>query len=158
MEVRQPHTAARASEPAPGSAPRAAWPLAIALSIALGVVFRLTAWHRMGVTFLPGYVWGPATGVAILLYLWLARGHLRAAGTSEGETASPEPTQIAWAVLVIAAFVTNAFTFAPCSHYTRKGGGKSSGGARPFDLTLLQVLAIIREWVDGMDCRFGWER
>jgi len=113
VEVRQPHTAARAIEPAPGSAPRAAWPLAIMLSIALGVVFRLTAWHRMGVTFLPGYVWGPAAGVAILLYLWLARGRLRAAGTYEGETASPGPTQVAWAVLVIAAFVTNALTFAP---------------------------------------------
>jgi hypothetical protein len=83
------------------------------LSIALGVVFRLTAWHSMGVTFLPGYVWGPAAGVAILLYLWLARGRLRAAGTYEGETASPGPTQVAWAVLVIAAFVTNALTFAP---------------------------------------------
>jgi hypothetical protein len=83
------------------------------LSIALGVVFRLTAWHGTGVTFLPGYVWGPAAGVAILLYLWLAHRRPRADGTSGGGTASPGPTQVAWAVLVIAGFVTNALTFAP---------------------------------------------
>ena len=113
MELIQPNTGTPAREPAPGPAPRAAWPVAIALSVALGVVFRLTAWHCMGVTFLPGYVWGPAAGVAILLYLWLARGRLRAAGTRDGETASPEPAQVAWAALVIAGFVTNALTFAP---------------------------------------------
>jgi hypothetical protein len=113
MEVRPPHTTARESGSAPEPAPHAAWPLAILLSIALGIVFRLTAWHSMGVTFLPGYIWGPAGGVAILLYLRLARGRLRAAGTVEGETASPEPAQVAWAVLVITGFVANAFTFAP---------------------------------------------
>jgi hypothetical protein len=113
VELNQPNTATPAREPAPGSAPHAAWPLAIVLSLALGVVFRLTAWHSMGTTFLPGYVWGPAAGVAILLYLWLARGRLPAAGTRDGETASPEPTQVAWAALVIAGFVTNALTFAP---------------------------------------------
>ena len=111
MELRQPNLATQAREP--GSAPHAAWPLAIVLSVALGVIFRLTAWHCMGLTFLPGYIWGPAAGVAILLYLWLARGRLQATGTREGETASPEPTQVAWAVLVIAGFVTNALTFAP---------------------------------------------
>jgi hypothetical protein len=113
MEVMQPQSATRTGEPAPGSAPHAAWPLAIVISIALGVVFRLTAWHSMGVAFLPGYVWGSAAGVAILLYLWLARGRLRAAGTDAGETTSPEPAQVAWAALVIAGFVTNALTFAP---------------------------------------------
>ncbi len=106
MEVRPPHTAARASEITPAPAPHVAWPLAVVLSIALGVVFRFTAWRSM-------YVWGPAAGVAILLYLGLARGRLRTAATHEGETASPEPTQVAWAVLVIAAFATNALTFAP---------------------------------------------
>jgi hypothetical protein len=67
----------------------------------------------MGVTFLPGYIWGPAAGVAILLYLWLARGRLQTTGAHKGATPSPEPTQVAWAVLVIAGFVTNALTFAP---------------------------------------------
>jgi hypothetical protein len=109
----QPQTAAPRSEPASGSSPRAAWPLAIMLSIALGVVFRLTAWHSLGVTFLPGYAWGPAAGVAILLYLWLARGRLRTTGMRDGGTASPAPAQVAWAGLVIAGFVTNALTFAP---------------------------------------------
>ena len=113
MEVRPPDTAARESGSAPEPAPRAAWTLAIVLSIALGIVFRLTARHGMGVAFLPGYVWGPAAGVAILLYLWLARGPVRAAGAHEGETASPKPTQVAWAAFVIAGFVTNALTFAP---------------------------------------------
>jgi len=113
VELNPPSPATPTREPAPGSAPHAAWPLAIMLSIALGIVFRLTTWHSMGVTFLPGYVWGPAAGVAILLYLWLARGRLRAAGTVEGETASPGPAQVAWAVLVITGFVTNALTFAP---------------------------------------------
>ena len=113
MELNQPNPATPAREHATGSAPHAAWPLAIVLSIALGVVFRFTAWKCLGVTFLPGYVWGPAAGVAILLYLWLARGRLRMAGTHEGETASPEPTQVVWAALVIAGFVANALTFAP---------------------------------------------
>ena len=101
------------SEPAAGPSFRAAWPLAIALSVALGVVFRFTAWHRLGVVILPGYVWCPAAGVAILLYLWLARGRLRTTGTRSGETASPEPSQVVWAALVIAGFVVNALTFAP---------------------------------------------
>ena len=113
MELKQPNRATPAREPAAEPAPHAAWPLAIALSLALGVVFRLTAWHCMGVTFLPGYVWGPAAGVAILLYLWLARGRLGAAGAREDETASPGPAQVAWAALVITGFVTNALTFAP---------------------------------------------
>lgn len=113
MELNLPNTATSAREPGSGSAPHAAWPLAIVLSLALGVVFRLTAWHSLGVTFLPGYVWGPAAGVAILLYLWLARGRLRIVGTRDGETASPEPTQVAWAAFVIAGFVANALTFAP---------------------------------------------
>ncbi len=114
--MRPPQTAERATGLDSASVPRAAWPIAITLSIALGVVFRLTTWHSLGVTLLPGYVWGPATGVAILLYLWLARGRLRAVGACEGETASPEPAQVAWAVLVIASFVTNALTFAPERH------------------------------------------
>ena len=113
MEVRPPHTTARESGSAPEPALRAAWQLAIALSIALGIVFRLTAWHSMGVTFLPGYIWGPAAGVAILLYLRLARSRPRAAGTVEGETTSPESTQVAWAAFLIAGFVANALTFAP---------------------------------------------
>lgn len=113
MEVRQPPTAARASEPTPEAAPRAAWPLAILLSLALGIVFRLTPWRATGVTFLPGYVWGPAAGLAILLYLWLARGRLRAAGAQDGGTVSPGPMQVAWAAFVIAGFVTSALTFAP---------------------------------------------
>jgi hypothetical protein len=114
--MRPPQTAERATGLDSAAVPRAAWPIAITLSIALGVVFRLTTWHSLGVTVLPGYVWGPATGVAILLYLWLARGRLRAAGACEGETASPGPGQVAWAVLVIASFVTNALTFAPERH------------------------------------------
>jgi hypothetical protein len=113
MEVRQPPAAARASVPTPEAVPRAAWPLAIMLSIALGIIFRLTAWHGIGVTLLPGYVWGPVAGMAILIYLWLARGHVRAAVAQEGETTSPEPTQVAWAAFVIAGFVTNAVAFSP---------------------------------------------
>ncbi len=113
MELNRPNAASPGREPAPDPTPHAAWPLAIAISIALGLVFRFTAWHGPGLTFLPGYVWGPATGVAILLYLWLARGRLGAAGTRAGETASPEPTQVAWAALVITGFVTNSLTFAP---------------------------------------------
>ena len=113
MESNRPDTVTPAREPASGSAPHAAWPLAIVLSIALGVVFRFTMWHRLGLTFLPGYIWGPAAGVAILLYLWLARSRLRAAGTRDGATASPEPTQVVWAALVIAGFVTNALAFTP---------------------------------------------
>ena len=112
MELNPSNTGTPAREHAPDSAPHAAWPLAIVLSLALGVVFRLTAWHSMGVTFLPGYVWAPAAGVAILLYLWLARGRLQATGTRDGETASPEPTQVAWAALVLTGFVANALTFA----------------------------------------------
>jgi hypothetical protein len=113
VELRPPNLAAPALDPTPETQSHAAWPLAIALSLALGIVFRFTTWNSMGGAFLPGYVWGPAAGVAILLYLWLARRRLRSAGTQEGGTVSPGPTQVAWAVLVLAGFVTNALTFAP---------------------------------------------
>ena len=113
MEANRPDLVTPERESALEPAPHAVWPLAIGLSLALGVVFRLTAWHSLGVTFLPGYVWGPAAGVAILLYLWLARGRLQTTGTHEAATASPESTQVAWAALVLTGFVANALTFAP---------------------------------------------
>ncbi len=113
MELNRSDRAVPERGPGAEPAPHAAWPLAIVLSIALGVVFRLTAWHRLGMVFLPGYVWGPAAGGAILLYLWLARRRLRAAGPTGDGTASPGPAQVAWAALVLSGFVANALTFAP---------------------------------------------
>jgi hypothetical protein len=107
-------TGGRESTTAP---PRAAWLLALGLSVVLGIAFQLTLPARSvrgsAAMMLPAYVWGPAAGVAILLYLWLARARVRVAGSREGETSSPEPTQVVWATLVIAAFATHALTFAP---------------------------------------------
>ena len=73
-------------------APRADWPLAIGLSVALGLVFRLTAGGMRFPPTLPAYAWAPATGVAILSYLGFARvrprGSLAPATSSAATPAS----------------------------------------------------------------------
>jgi hypothetical protein len=115
MDVTQEFGTPPAAAPTADAAPRAAWPLAIGLGFALGIFFRWTA-PQGPVSLLdnrgiwsPIYVWAAAAGVAILLYLWLARGR-PAAGTV---VAGPGARDVLWAVLVIAAFVINTHVFAP---------------------------------------------
>ena len=96
-----------------GTGQRTAWPLAIALGVALGGVYRLSLWSGWGTAALPAYVWGPGAAVAILLYLWLAGARPAAAAPRGGAPARPGPAQVAWAALVLAAFVANSLAFAP---------------------------------------------
>ncbi len=109
-------TTAREEQGAAEAAPRVAWPLAIALSLALGVTFRLTDRGTLGNPYLPFYVWAAAAGAAILLYLWLGRAAVRGAGARRGEAETPRGRDVAWAAVVIAAFVIDALTLAPPRH------------------------------------------
>jgi hypothetical protein len=100
---------------APEAAARAAWPLAIALSVALGLLFRITlppgpAPSLPESVWSPFYVWAAAAGVAILVYLWRARG--RPSGVA-GAATGPGTAQALGAALVIVAFVVNAYALAP---------------------------------------------
>jgi hypothetical protein len=105
----------QAEQRAPEAVPRAHWPLAIGLSVALGAAFRLTTWHGSGAPTLPAYLWAPATGVAILLYLRFARGPLQAAGSRDGGTAAPGTAAVAWAILGLALVTAYARSLSPPS-------------------------------------------
>ncbi len=98
---------------APETSPRAVWSLAIGVSVALAVVFRLSAWHGAEGPTLPAYTWAPAAAVAILVYLWLARVRLRATGPRDGGATAPGAAQVAWAAVAIAAFAAYARVVSP---------------------------------------------
>lgn len=99
------------------SGPRAAWPLALWLSAALGLFFWLTgsSWleHATGMPTLAPYAWGPAAGIAVLVYLWRARDPAFVA--VEGEAPPLTPRQVAASVLALTAFAVYARLVSPPS-------------------------------------------
>lgn len=113
MDLMAESTVTSTGARAPETPPRAVWSLAIGVSVALGVVFRLSAWHTAGMPTLPAYLWAPAAAVAILVYLWLARVRLQAAGPRDGGAAAPGAAQVAWGAVVIAAFAVYARIVSP---------------------------------------------
>jgi hypothetical protein len=113
VDVRPVGVTHTAAGPAGGTVPRAAWPLALAIGIALGVVYRFSLWHGRGTPALPAYVWGPGAAVAILVYLWLAGARAAAADPRAGAPARPGPARAAWATLALGAFVAHALVAAP---------------------------------------------